>query len=94
MARFFAAAALLGAAVVIWLTVFFGGAYVIVWSIETFEGDMSECWWAECGTFGELLDDHDLLAVVLLAVFATVPSAAFLRKTLRRFETPTARPGE
>ena len=83
MPRWFAAAGLFAAAVAVWLTVFFGGAYAVVWFIEIFEGDMSECWWAECGTFGEFLDNHDRLATLLLGFLAALPALAFLSPSRR-----------
>ena len=91
MQRFLTAAGLFAAAVALSLTVFFGGAYAVVWLIETFEGDMSECWWAECGTIGESLDDHDLLATVLLAFVAALPGVALLWKSRDRFANRNAK---
>ena len=83
---------MLAVAVAIWVAVFFGGAYALVWLIETFEGDTSECWWAECGTFGELLDDHDLLAAIVLGLLAALPAAAVLWKARGRFANRSPEP--
>jgi hypothetical protein len=76
------------AAAVVWLCVFFGTAYGVVWLIERFEGDASECWSSECGTFGEALDDHDLLGAVALAFVAAVPAAPLLWKIRRVMRGP------
>jgi hypothetical protein len=90
--KWVAAAGLLTAAVVIWLTIFFGGAYAVVWLVETFEGEISECGRGECERFGEFLDDHDLLAVVLLAFVAASPAVPLLWKARRRFANRDANP--
>ena len=72
------------AAVAIWLTLFFGGAYALVQLVERFEGDISECDRGECGRFGEFLDEHDLIAVILLALVAAAPAIPLLWKARGR----------
>lgn len=89
MRRYVAAAGLAAASVAIWLTVFFGGAYALVRLLERLEGGDSECGRAECGRFGEFLDEHDLLAVILLALIAAVPAVLLLWKARSRLETTT-----
>jgi hypothetical protein len=59
---------------VVSLAVFFGGAYALVWLAEATEGDVSECDRGECGVLGELLDEHDLIALLVLALIAAVPA--------------------
>jgi hypothetical protein len=83
--RLVAAGGLLVASVSIWLTLFFGSAYAIVWLVETYEGPTSECWSSECGKFGEFLDDHDLATVASLAVLAALPAVAVLWRGRWRF---------
>ena len=78
------------AAFAVWLAIFFGSAWLIVWLIETFEGETSECWSGQCGRFGEFIDDHDLLATVLLAVFAALPASVVLWKARHRFVKPSS----
>jgi hypothetical protein len=87
--RFLPVAVVVVAAIVVWLTVFFGTAWVIVALIETFEGDTSECWSSKCGRFGEFIDDHDLLGTVLLAVFAALPTSFLVWKARHRFAKPS-----
>jgi hypothetical protein len=82
-------AAVVVAAFAVWLAVFFGSAWLIVWLIETFEGETSECWSSECGRFGEFIDDHDLLGTALLALFAALPASVLLWKARRRFAGPS-----
>jgi hypothetical protein len=82
--RFSAAALLVAAAIVLWLATFYASAYALVWLVEAVEGDTSECWSSQCGTLGELIDDHDLLGVVLLAFLAALPAAALLWKARAR----------
>ena len=91
MQRFFAAPLLVATAIALWLATFLGAAWVIVWLIETFEGDMSECHVGQCATFGELLDDHDLLTAIVLALVAAVPGAALLWRTRARFTAAARR---
>ena len=92
MQRFVAAAPLVAAAVLLWFATFYGVGWTVVWLVETYEGDTSECWWAECGTFGEFLDDHDLFAVIVLGVVAALPPAAVLWKGRSVFAGRTATP--
>ena len=89
MRRLFAAVPVLAAAFAIWLGVFFGSGYTLVWLIESFEGSMSECWKAGCRPFGEFFDDHERSIVILLAMFAMLPAAAFLWKARTRFVNPS-----
>jgi hypothetical protein len=72
-------------AVTLWFTVFWVTGTLISWLIDTYEGDTSECWWAECGTYGEFIDDHDLFSVIVLGMVATLPSALILWKARRLF---------
>ena len=85
MQRALAAAAVVAAAGAVWAATFFLAAWSIVWLIATFEGETSECWRGECGRFGELLDDHDLLATAVLAAVAALPAAGVLWKARSRF---------
>ena len=92
MQRLSAAALLIGSAVALSLGTFFAAAAILVWLVETFEGDISECNRGQCGTFGELLDDHDLLAVVVHGLFAVLPGAALLWTARSRLASYFARP--
>ena len=78
-------AAVLVAAASVSVTLFFGIAWTTVFLIETFEGETSECWSGQCGRFGELVTNHDLLAVTAIAVVAALPAAAVLWKARRVF---------
>jgi hypothetical protein len=80
MWRFAPTAAVLATAIAVWLAAFFGAAYALVWLIETFEGNMSECWSSECGRFGEFLDDHQILTLAILALAAALPALAVFWK--------------
>ncbi len=60
--------------VAVWATIFFGTAYVIVRLVERIDGEQSECHGVNCGTFGNFLHNHDLLATLMLAVFALIPA--------------------
>lgn len=76
--RLGAAALLIVGAVALSLVTFFATAATVVWLVETFEGEISECNRGQCGMFGEFLDNHDLVAVIVLAVFAALPGSALL----------------
>jgi hypothetical protein len=78
MRRFATVAGVLAVAVAVWLAVFFGGAYALVRLTEAHEGDISECNVGQCGMWGEFLDNHDLLATLLLAVLAALPGCALI----------------
>ena len=92
MQRVSAAAVVIASAVVLSLATFFGAAAAVVWLVESFEGEISECHRGRCGAFGELLDDHDLLAVIVLGVVAAVPGIALLWAARRRLSGSFAKP--
>lgn len=71
-------------AVAAWAIAFFGVAYAVVQLVERVNGPQSECRGVNCGTVGNVLYNHDLLATVMLAAFALVPGAAVFRMS-RRF---------
>jgi len=85
MRRAVAAIAVAAAAATVWLAVFLGGGYAVVRFAEAREGDISECDRGQCGTLGEFLDDHDLLAVSVLALVAALPAAVLLWRGRGRF---------
>jgi hypothetical protein len=76
---------LLAGTVAIWLACFYGGAYAFLWFVHAREGDTSECYKGECGPLGEFLDNHDLIAVLILALLAALPACAFLWRARSRF---------
>jgi hypothetical protein len=91
--RVFAPALLFAAAAALWLAVFLAIGNGVIWVIQTYEeNSASECDRGECGTFGEIVDDHSLVFVIAVGLVAVLPSATLLWATRRRVGRDNANP--
>jgi hypothetical protein len=85
MQRVFAPALWIAVAVALWFAMFLAIGNAVMWVIQTYEeNSASECNRGECGTFGELVDDHGLAFATTVALLAALFSAGLLREARRR----------